>query len=89
MKLKKNDLETASNIDEDIKSSEQEGEKNEFIKLKTLYLIVLIILLIFTFIFSFKTGERLYYLVNTDLDKEDSDLKTDVATWNFEVRIEY
>lgn len=64
-------------------------EKNTLNKLKIAYLIVLIILLIFTFIVSFKTGESIYYLVNTNPEGKSTDAFSNIAEWNFSARIEY
>lgn len=65
------------------------NENKKYKNLKIIYLIVLIILLIFTFIISFKTGESMYYLINTNPENKNTNTISDIATWNFEVRIEY
>lgn len=64
-------------------------EKTALNKLKIIYLIVLIILLIFTFIVSFKTGESIYYLVNTNPEDKNTNAFSNIAEWNFSARIEY
>lgn len=71
------------------KENEKEEIKTENKNLKVVYLIILIILLIFTFVISFKTGETIYYLVNTNPENKNTNTVSDIATWNFEVRIEY
>lgn len=58
-------------------------------KLNNLYLTFLIILLIISFIISFKTGEGIYYLFNTNLDDKISNTNSEIAIWEFKVRIEY
>lgn len=58
-------------------------------KLNNIYFCILIILLIFSFIVSFKTGESIYYLLNTNSDNLISNSSSQIADWNFTVRIEY
>ena len=58
-------------------------------KLNNIYFCILIILLIFSFIVSFKTGESIYYLLNTNLSDSFEESNTEIATWGFSVRIEY
>lgn len=70
-------------------NKKEEKETNNFKALKIIYLIILIILLIFTLIVSFKTGEGIYYLVNTNQEKENFETRSDVATWHFDVKIMY
>ncbi|MCI8310186.1 MAG: hypothetical protein HFJ45_08550 [Clostridia bacterium] len=57
--------------------------------MNNLYLTFLIILLIISFIISFKTGEGIYYLFNTNLDDKISNTNSEIAIWEFKVRIEY
>ena len=54
-----------------------------------LYLSILIILLIISFAVSFKSGEELYYLINTNLNGTSEQSNSEIATWGFTVRIEY
>lgn len=58
-------------------------------KINHLYLVFLMIILIIAILLSFRTGMSMYYLVNTNLNDKDTPGNGDVATWNFEVRIEY
>lgn len=64
-----------------------EKERNNNVNI--LYLIILIILIIFTFVISFKTGENIYNLVNTNLGNQDTVSNTKLAKWSFIVRIKY
>lgn len=64
-------------------------KKSKISKLNIIYLIFLIIILIFAMLLSLKTGMQLYYLINTNLNDKDTPVKSDVADWKFEVRIEY
>ena len=40
-------------------------------------------------IISFKTGKQMYYLINTNLDNQNTDIDSDIANWKFQVTIEY
>lgn len=53
-----------------------------------IYLIILILLLILIFITSFKSGEKIYYLLNKNTN-ETPVITSDIAEWKFKVRIEY
>lgn len=64
-------------------------EKNKLIILNKIYLVFLIIVWILIFVFSFKTGTQMYYLVNTNLNDKNTPINSDVASWKFEVLIEY
>ena len=75
-----------------VKNKENEvnlRKNNKYKDLKIIYLIILIILLIFTFVVSFKTGESIYYLINTNPKNKDTSTSSDIANWNFEVIIKY
>ena len=64
-------------------------EKNKVKFLNKIYFIFLVIVLIITLIFSFNTGKRMYYLINTNLENEKTAVKTDIANWSFNVTITY
>ena len=72
------------------KMKEKKKEKKVKIKLlNNIYIIFLIIVLIIIIILSFKTGSKMYYLINTDLNDKDFPSKTDVAEWYFDVEVKY
>jgi len=54
-----------------------------------IYLIFLIILLMIMMIVSFKTGNQLYYLVNTSLNSQNTQVESNIASWKFRVTIAY
>lgn len=54
-----------------------------------IYLVLLIFILIIIMIISFKTGKQMYYLINTNLDNQNTDVDSDIANWKFQVTIEY
>lgn len=54
-----------------------------------IYLVLLIFILIIIMIISFKTGKQMYYLINTNLDNQNTDIDSDIANWKFQVTIEY
>ena len=64
-------------------------QKEKIKKLNNLYLIFLIIVMIIGIVFSFRTGMKVYYLINTNLNDKDVPVEADIADWNFDVRIEY
>ena len=70
-------------------SNRNKDEDKNKINVNIIYFIILIILLILLIIVSFKTGERIYKLITTDLEDKDTILQTDVAEWRFNVRVEY
>jgi multisubunit Na+/H+ antiporter MnhB subunit len=57
-------------------------------KVNRIYLIILILVLLISCIVSFKTGENLYRHTST-LSNKNTVSNTYVASWNFDVRIEY
>ena len=57
--------------------------------LNNMYLVFLIFVLILAFLISFKTGENLYYLINTNSEEKDTITSSSIADWSFDVRIEY
>ena len=65
------------------------GNTDNAKKFNNLYLSILIVLLIISFIVSFKTGNMIYYLLNTNLNDTFEESNTEIATWGFSVRIEY
>ena len=65
------------------------GNTDNSKKLNNLYLSILIFFLIISFIISFKTGNKIYYLLNTNLSDNFGKSNTEIATWGFSVRIEY
>lgn len=65
------------------------GNTDNSKKLNNLYLSILIFFLIISFIISFKTGNKIYYLLNTNLNDNFGKSNTEIATWGFSVRIEY
>ena len=54
--------------------------------IKILILITLILLIIVT---SFRTGQKFYLLKNTNFDDTVAEINSEVARWNFNVRIFY
>ena len=52
-------------------------------------IILIILLLIVCIITSFRTGQRYYDLKNTQLKDSNSQVETDIAKWNFKVKIVY
>lgn len=40
-------------------------------------------------IVSFKTGNQLYYLVNTSLNSQNTQVESNIASWKFRVTIAY
>ena len=55
--------------------------------LKIIYLIIVIILLILSIIISFKTGEGLYKLINTNTNSKSTETETGIADWSFIVKV--
>jgi len=64
-------------------------KKTKIKVLNKIYFLFLIFVLILSISISFKSGERVYYLVNTNLDDETTAVNTGVADWKIEVTIEY
>lgn len=63
----------------------------ENIKIKRLnnfYLIFLICIIIISIVISFRTGSKMYYLVNTNLNDKDTPINSEIAFWKFEVTIQ-
>ncbi len=52
-------------------------------------IIIILILLILIFITSFRTGQKFYYLTNTNFDDTQAKVESDVARWTFNVKIIY
>ncbi len=57
--------------------------KNE-LYIKILILIILILMVIVT---SFRTGRKFYLIMNTYFDNTTGEVKSNVAKWNFNVKI--
>ena len=66
-----------------------EIKKHRIKLVNKIYLVFLIIILIIIMIVSFKTGNQMYYLINTSLNKQNTNVDSDIADWKFQVTIEY
>ena len=64
-------------------------KENRIKLVNKIYVIFLIILLILVMIISFKTGNQLYYLINTSLNSQDTQVESNIANWKFRVTIAY
>ncbi len=54
-----------------------------------IYISILIVFLILLIIISFETGKMIYKLTNTNLGDKSTVLKSDIAEWKFNVRVEF
>ena len=58
-------------------------------RINYIYIMFLIFILIIMLLASFKSGIKMYYLVNTNLNSKEIPGSSYIAHWKFEVRIEY